>query len=164
MANKAQTIKPPAKADEETVELGNLADMVGIALIRAHGAAYRYFYKSIDSDMKPGYYTSLSLILKNPGLTQRSLAEAMRRDPSTLVPILDALEAQGWVVRERSRTDRRAHALYLTTAGKSVARRFDRKVARLEAEIEASFGQHNSRKLKALLRKLEAFFVASANG
>lgn len=143
----------------DAIEFGELDEMVGIALIRAYGSAYKYFYKSIDKEMKPGYYTSLSLISKNPGLTQKSLATAMRRDPSTVVPILDALEKRGWVVRQRSETDRRAHELYLTPAGKTAAKRFDRKVGRLEAEIEASFGKKNSRQLRVLLRRLESFFA-----
>lgn len=148
-----------ATSTAEPIDFGELDEMVGISLIRAYGAAYRYFYRSIDDDMKPGYYTSLSLILKNPGLTQKSLAAAIRRDPSTMVSILDALEKKGWIERRRSDTDRRAHALFLTAAGRSVARKFDRKIGRLEAEIEASFGKKNSRQLRALLNELEAFFL-----
>lgn len=141
------------------IDFGELDEMVGIALIRAHGAAYKYFYRSIDENMKPGYYTSLSLIRRNPGLTQRSLATAARRDPSTIVAVLDALEKRGWIERRRSEADRRAHALFLTPAGAAAARNFDRKVRRLEAEIEARFGAANTDRLKTLLRKLEALFL-----
>jgi len=143
----------------DSIEFGDLDEMVGITLIRAYGAAYKYFYQSIDADMKPGFYTSLSLILQNPGLTQKSLARAIRRDPSSVVPMLDALEKKGWVMRQRSETDRRAHELYLTPAGRVATKKFDGKVRRLEAEIETRFGKKNSRQLKVLLRELEAFFL-----
>ncbi len=140
------------------LEFGELDDMVGIALIRAYNGAYRYFYRSMDPEMKPGFFTSLALIDKNPGLTQKALAKAIRRDPSTVVPILDAFEKQGWIIRKRSAQDRRAHALYLTPAGRRAARRFRRKVAAIEASIEAELGRQKSRDLKALLKKLEQFF------
>lgn len=159
MAANAKTVAAPTDDLEEALERGALDDMIGIALIRAHNGAYKYFYRSMDKDMKPGFYTSLSLIQKNPGLTQKALAEAIQRDPSTIVPILDTFEKRNWIVRQRSETDRRAHALYLTPAGKAAAKRFDRKVGDIEAKIQAHFGEKNSRELKALLKELESFFA-----
>ena len=135
--------------------------MIGIALIRAYNGAYKFFYRSMDTEMKPGYYTSLSLILKNPGLTQKALAEAIQRDPSSVVPMLDAFEKQAWIIRRRSEKDRRAHELYLTPAGKTAAKRFDKTVGAIEAKIAAHLGQKNSRELKTLLNKLEALFEAN---
>ena len=140
------------------LERGALADMLGIALIRAYNGAYKFFYRSVDPEMKPGYYTSLSLILKNPGLTQKALAKAIQRDPSSVVPMLDAFEAKGWITRERSAKDRRAHELYLTRQGKMAAKRFDKQVEEIEAQMAAHLGQQNSRELRTLLRKLETLF------
>ncbi|MDJ0927901.1 MAG: MarR family winged helix-turn-helix transcriptional regulator [Gammaproteobacteria bacterium] len=160
MAANANTVAP---RPDDALERGELDQMLGIALIRAHNGAYKYFYKSMDKDMKPGFYTSLSLIQRNPGLTQKALAEAIQRDPSTIVPILDAFEKKGWIERRRSETDRRAHALYLTPAGKTAARRFDRKVGDIEAQMQAHLGKERSRELRALLKDLEAFFAAPAD-
>lgn len=143
---------------DASLERGELDDMIGIALIRAYNGAYKFFYNSMDTEMKPGFYTSLSLILKNPGLTQKALAKAIQRDPSSVVPMLDAFEKKSWIVRQRSEKDRRAHELYLTPAGKAAAKRFDREVGEIEAQMAAHLGQKNSRELKALLNKLEALF------
>lgn len=159
MAANAKRVATGTDEADEALKRGELDDMIGIALIRAHNGAYKYFYKSMDKDMKPGFYTSLSLIQQNPGLTQTALARAIQRDPSTIVPILDTFEKRNWIERRRSETDRRAHALYLTPAGKAAARRFDKKVGDIEAKIQAHFGEKNSRELKALLKQLESFFT-----
>ena len=132
--------------------------MIGIALLRAYNGAYRYFYKSMDPEMKPGYYTSLSLVLKNPGMTQKALAHEIQRDPSSVVPMLDAFQKKNWITRRRSETDRRAHALFLTPEGIAAARRFDKNVSRIEAEMAAHLGPKGSQQLKQLLKQLETLF------
>jgi DNA-binding MarR family transcriptional regulator len=109
-------------------------------------------------DMKPGFYTSLSLILKNLGLPQKALAKAIQRDSSTIVPMLDAFENKNWIVRQRREEDRRAHALNLTPAGKTAAKHLNKKVGIIEAKIAAHLGQKDTRELKALLNRLEALF------
>lgn len=145
----------------EPLVRGALDNMLGIALLRAYNGAYRYFYKSMDPELKPGYYTSLSLILRNPGMTQKTLAQAVQRDPSSVVPMLDAFEKKGWITRRRSDKDRRAHELRLTEQGQAATERFDKEVSRIEANMEAHLGTKNSQHLKQLLHQLESLFDAS---
>jgi MarR family transcriptional regulator, transcriptional regulator for hemolysin len=62
-------------------------------------------------------------------LTQTEIAHAVAVDKTTMVVTTDALETAGLVERRPSKTDRRAHVITVTKAGK-------RKVAEAEAIVE----------------------------
>ncbi len=51
---------------------------------------------------------------------QQELAEALGRSKAQMTAIIDALEARGWVRRERHATDRRFISVYLTDSGRDV--------------------------------------------
>jgi DNA-binding MarR family transcriptional regulator len=51
-------------------------------------------------------------------ITQHRLGQCVGIDPSSMVSTIDELESQGLVERRRHPTDRRAHALHLTDAGR----------------------------------------------
>ncbi|WP_373058809.1 MarR family winged helix-turn-helix transcriptional regulator [Gemmatimonas sp.] len=51
---------------------------------------------------------------------QQELAEALGRSKAQMTAIIDALEARGWVRRERHATDRRFISVYLTDIGREV--------------------------------------------
>ena len=159
MADKSQKLEKNAEVAGNDLNYGGLDDMAGILLQRAFNAATKYFNREMGKDFQPGYYTTLSLLEKNPGLSQKALAQAIRRDASTLVPFLDKMEEKGWVIRKRSKTDRRAHALHITTAGAAAAKLFDKKVKAIESLIEVQMGTKENRQLKELLVKFEAIFM-----
>jgi len=54
---------------------------------------------------------------------QKALSEKVYLSPSTLVGILDRLQAKGLITRERSSTDRRAQVLQLSTHGQETIKR-----------------------------------------
>ena len=57
---------------------------------------------------------ALKLIAKNPGVKQKSLAEALEIQPMTMAKLLDNLEERGLIQRDRDPADRRAHLINLT--------------------------------------------------
>lgn len=61
------------------------------------------------------YYFPLYLIGKNNGLiSQQELANQLLMDKVSLVRILDALQADGFIERKRNPNDRRQHLLHIT--------------------------------------------------
>ncbi len=56
-------------------------------------------------------------LAENGGISQRDLALRCGLDDSTLVRLLDALTARGWVERRAKPNDRRARCVHLTEAG-----------------------------------------------
>jgi DNA-binding MarR family transcriptional regulator len=54
---------------------------------------------------------------RQPALGQQELGQIMGVDPSVLVTLLNQLEADGYVSRQRDPADRRRHVVALSPAG-----------------------------------------------
>ena len=65
-------------------------------------------------DLTMWEYVVLSGLVDGPAQTQARLAEAVGRDKTRLIPILDALEARGLVTRAPDPADRRNKTVALT--------------------------------------------------
>ena len=63
-------------------------------------------------------------------MAQRELMEEMEIDPSILVTLLNPLEEDGYVARERDPVDRRRHLVTLTAAEPQAAQGACRRAAR----------------------------------
>lgn len=68
-------------------------------------------------NLKPRQFQLLALLHDEGALGQSELGHAMGVDPSVLVTLLNPLEADGLVSRERDLDDRRRHLVTLTPAG-----------------------------------------------
>lgn len=131
---------------------GDLSGLIGYRLRRAQQELFRDFAASIP-DLSPGRAGLLMLIEANPGLTQSRLAQAMALDRSTMVGVLDALEARGWVERRKGK-DRRTNGLWLTRAGRVLLTRVKRRIADHEARVTARLSRVERERLLTLLTKL----------
>ena len=90
---------------------------------------------------------------------QQELAEALGRSKAQMTAIIDALEARGWVRRERHATDRRFISVYLTDDGRDVLvstapARSDAIVA-IMAELSGEQRVRLARLCRRLLRVLD---------
>ncbi len=64
----------------------------------------------------------LRAVVENGPLTTTAISREIHVSPSTVVGILDRLEDKGWVLRERSREDRRIVMVSATEAGRNLVR------------------------------------------
>ncbi len=64
----------------------------------------------------------LRAVVENGPLTTTAISREIHVSPSTVVGILDRLEDKGWVVRERSREDRRIVMVSATESGRALVR------------------------------------------
>ena len=131
---------------------GALPDLLGYRLRLAQQAVFRDFAASVQG-LSPGRVGLLIIVDANPGLTQSRLAEAVHRDRSTMVGVLDQLEARGLIERRRGR-DRRTNGLWLTPAGRALLARALRAIARHERRIAARLAPAERRALLRLLGKI----------
>ena len=83
-------------------------------------------------NLKPRQFQLLGLLHDHGAMGQRELGQAMDVDPSILVTLLNPLEADGFVSRERDPEDRRRHVVTLTAVGQ---RHFD-SATRAQREAE----------------------------
>jgi DNA-binding MarR family transcriptional regulator len=131
---------------------GALAGLLGYRLRLAQQAVFRDFAASVHG-LSPGRVGLLITIDANPGITQSRLAESASRDRSTMVGVLDQLEARGLIERRRG-SDRRTNGLWLTRAGRALLGRALRAIARHERRIAARLSAAERRQLLALLGKI----------
>jgi DNA-binding MarR family transcriptional regulator len=129
-----------------------LPGLLGYRLRLAQQAVFRDFGESV-SDLPPGRVGILLIIDANPGVTQTRLAQAVGLDRSTLVGVLDALEARGLVERRRGK-DRRTNGLLLTRAGRARVTELKRRIRVHERRVAARLTAEEKTQLLALLSKL----------
>lgn len=109
----------PAQApDSKTLDHGILHEFIGMYLRRAHEAAYEDFRNRLGKDaLHPGYFTILTLIVRNPRISQTQIGTASARDKSSVTKALRWMEDEGMIVRLRSASDRRIHLSVATEKG-----------------------------------------------
>ena len=131
---------------------GVLPTLLGYRLRRAQQAVFRDFASSV-ADVSPGRAGMLLLVDANPGVTQGRLALAVGLDRSTMVGVIDALEAQHLVERRRG-DDRRTNGLWLTASGRSFVSRLKKRIELHERRVAAHLSAAERDTLLALLEKL----------
>lgn len=140
------------KADAPTrINLAWLGGTVGFYLRTAQEAAFQaYSRKANGADARPWRFAVLALIDANSGLTQGELAAALRRNTSSLTPVLDDLCRQGYVSRERLESDRRTYTLKLTPKGKAAERKLLASAMAHERDIDRIVGTHRAQFVRIL--------------
>lgn len=93
-------------------------------------------------------------VVREQARSQRELAAVCGLDPSSMVPVVDALEARGWIERRRDAHDRRVHLITLSTQGKHVHTRALRLAQKMEARRMHRLSESERAQLGELLRKL----------
>jgi DNA-binding MarR family transcriptional regulator len=139
------------------LDRGVLPSLLGYVLRRAQSAVFGDFaatFANAGEALTPGEFGLLVLVERNAGLSQMALARALGIDRSTLVPILDRLQARGLLIRHRSPTDGRTHALQLTAEGDKALARFTRLVRAHEKRIASGLSSAEIASLIELLDKV----------
>jgi DNA-binding MarR family transcriptional regulator len=134
------------------LQAGILPGLIGYRLRLAQQTVFRDFAAAVPG-VSPGRFGLLVLVDSNPGVTQSRLAEAMALDRSTMVGVIDALEARGLIERRRGE-DRRTNGMWLTRAGRSLLARTKRRIELHERRVAARLSGAERAQLVALLEKL----------
>ncbi len=137
------------------IDMGVLPDLLAYHLRCAHAVVFQQFKRMLGAhDISAPQFGTLLLIEANPGVSQSAVAEALRFDRSTLVQIVDRLEARGLVRRESSALDRRSHALKLTAPGLDLLARLKALSAAHEAALAEGLDDGERSTLMRLLERL----------
>lgn len=134
-AAKSDIMGDIATRDDDALEYGILNEFVGMHLRIAYESAYADFVERLGEDaLRPGYFTILTLVVKNPGISQTQIGRAAGRDKSSVTKALRWMEEADLISRIRPDTDRRTHLSQAT-----------RKGAELQARMEIKAKEHLSR-------------------
>ena len=139
-------------ARDPALKPGMLPGLLGYRLRLAQQAVFRDFAQSVP-EVSPGRVGVLLLIEANPGVTQGRLARAVSLERSTMVGVVDTLEARGLIERRRG-ADRRTNGLWLTRAGRSRLGRIKRRIEAHEQRVASRLSAAERKALLVLLAKL----------
>jgi DNA-binding MarR family transcriptional regulator len=89
-------------------------------LHRAEQLAAERFAQLVRDAITLRQFAVLAAIAETPGLSQSNLVRATGVDRSTLADMLMRMEKRGWIERETSKDDGRAHAVTLAPAGQTI--------------------------------------------
>ncbi len=153
-ANAKGKSRRPAKG-VTPINMGMLPELIGYHLRCAQVTVFQHYSATMGKlGISAPQFVTLLLIEGNPGISQSSVAEALRFDRSTLVQIIDRLESRELVVREVSVRDRRSHALGLTRQGAKLLAELKEIALRHEEDIAHRLSAEERAKLMQLLERV----------
>jgi DNA-binding MarR family transcriptional regulator len=145
------------EAFAESINFGPLAHWVGFNLRMAQEAAFQAFSRrSLEIGESPGRFATLTLIARNPGISQTELSHANGRDKSSLTPVVEELVRRGLVERKRMDSDRRTYRLNVTSSGKKVLTTLTRCARRHERNLDHLIGARDRKRFVQILKKIAA--------
>ncbi|MDP2296654.1 MAG: MarR family transcriptional regulator [Pseudolabrys sp.] len=145
------------EAIAELINFGPLDYWVGFNLRMAQEAAFQAFSRrSQEIGENPGRFATLTLIARNPGISQTELSQAAGRDKSSLTPVVEDLVRRGLVERQRMNNDRRTYRLTVTAAGKKTLTQLTRCARRHERNLDALIGARDRKRFIQILKKIAA--------
>jgi DNA-binding MarR family transcriptional regulator len=134
---------------------GELTMFPGYLLARLGESSRRRFHKALEPEaLHPRHFGVMTMVAAQPGMSQQHLHEKTAIDPSSMVSVIDELEAMGLAERRPDPDDRRARTIFLTERGQQTLARVRALAGSLQREFFAALTAEELRTLHALLRKL----------
>jgi DNA-binding MarR family transcriptional regulator len=145
------------EAVAESVRFGPLEYWVGFNLRMAQESAFQAFSRrSQEIGESPGRFATLTIIARNPGISQTQLSQASGRDKSSITPVIEDLVRRGLVERKRVRSDRRAWRLKVTASGQKTLATLMNCARMHERNLDRIIGRGERARFLAVLKKLAA--------
>ena len=142
----------PANTDEPLIPAA-FRDVVGYHLRIAQEASFQAIRQgAAGAEIKPGWYTLLTLVHDSPGLTPSELSRCCGRDRSTLTGTLKELAARGLISRRRKPADQRSYGVRLTAKGTEMLAGLRVHSQRHDARLDALVGADKPLLLEILRR------------
>lgn len=139
----------PSQNDSDLVIPEAFRDVIGYHLRVAQEVSFQTFSAMLEkTDLKPGWYSILTILSEHEELTPSELSKVCGRDRSTLTSTLKGLSIRGLIERRQNPDDQRSYSVSLTKAGREMH-------SRLHA-----FAQEHDRRLDEIVGKDKDLLVA----
>ncbi|MDX3805647.1 MarR family winged helix-turn-helix transcriptional regulator [Bosea thiooxidans] len=151
----AQKAERTSAAESQDLQIpDSFRDLVGYYLRIAQEASFQAISKGTSAeDLKPGWYTLLTIIAENPGLPPSDISRLVGRDRSTLTSTMKLLNARGLISRRRNRADQRSYGVRLTVEGEAMLEKLRRIARAHDARLDAIVGADKAHFI-AILRRI----------
>ena len=103
--------------------------------------------------LRPRHLVALTLLRDRGGSTQQVLASTLAMDETNIVGLLNELEAQKLIERQRSPEDRRRHVVELTDAGAKQLAKAEVALIAVEDEVLRTLNENQRETLYSLLQQ-----------
>lgn len=144
-------------SDEAIAErAGDLKRAIGLRLnVLARRLRNRFDRQVSELSVTRSQWTMIVVVARNPGATQRVIAEALEMSEASAGRLIDRLCADGLLERQERYDDRRARAVYLTKKAEPLLA----KLAEIALEGEKTlFRGFSSEELEALSSYLDRIY------
>jgi DNA-binding MarR family transcriptional regulator len=130
------------------------AEFAGQLFFRLWRVTHVRFAETLESlGLTTALFALLNVLGANPGAIQQEIGTAMGIDPSTMVSLIDQLEAAGLAKRRPRATDRRAREVALTPKGRRVLGHARKLAMQVEDDVLRGLSDAERQQLLALLRR-----------
>lgn len=147
--------KPPCATDLAAPDLGAIDSIVGFHIRLAHGAVYRHFSETFAGlGLTQKQVSVLWLVGDQPGIAQIAVGSRLRMDRATTMTIINRLQAREYLRRERSSSDGRKQALFLTEPGELALAEAKGCIESHEAWLKSRFTPEEIEKLVEMLSRI----------
>jgi DNA-binding MarR family transcriptional regulator len=133
------------------IEVAEFAGQLFFRLWRASHTRVAEAFESIG--LTPALFGVLNVLGARKGAIQQEIGAAMGIDPSTMVSLIDQLEAAGLAERRPHPTDRRARAIAITPKGRRLLEKGRQMSMQVEDEVLGGLTAAERRELITLLRR-----------
>lgn len=134
----------------------SLTPFLGFLLRRAHARSLECVASTLPGDRHPSEMAVLTAVEAFGPASQRMLGERLAINRTVMVQIVDRLEADGLVVRNRDPHDRRSYAVEVTGRGRRALTAFERQHAAYTDCLVGPLTAAERRRLNELLYGLLA--------
>lgn len=158
----AATAKPAATAHGSAslpIDQSDLLSLLGYNCLQAYLAVIPVIKKQLAKySLRPVEFTVLSLVKANPHINQKRLGQTINVSPPNLATLLDRMEADDLLVRQRNPLDKRSQILALTPKGAELCAK-----AQAGAEKMEAIPQLTQAERVELMRLLQKVFLDDNN-
>lgn len=103
--------------------------------------------------LSPAHGYLLRVVLSNPGITQKDIADELLLDPSTVTRFIDALSARGMIERQPSKDNARESTIFPTAQGKALQEELEETGQNLYKSMRKTLG---ARRFDSFVKELRA--------
>lgn len=132
-------------------------NVLGYHLRVAQEASFQAFSTAVDkADLKPGWYSILTILAEYEELTPSDLSRVCGRDRSTLTATLKGLSIRGLIERRQNPDDQRSYSVRLTDEGLKMQRRLHAIARQHDKRLDEIVGEDKEVLLATLARIVNA--------
>ena len=96
----------------------------------------------------------LVTIREERGISQKDLAEKLKKDKTTIAKAIKRMESAGYIERRRDEIDKRVYKLYLTPRGEGVYPKVVEYLGEVESKLDKAFTQDEKEQFLSFLERV----------